>query len=472
MKNNSISKFIILLLAILLVVFMFSPKVYATNANSAVVNASLSGALSDAEAFLEKGDLFENTISVGNLKSTSDFIYNIALAVGIVIALVIGAVLGVKFITASVEGKAQIKEALIPYIAGCVVLFGSFAIWKIAINFGKNMTRGTITDVDNSEKLEQLLLSEGDLSRLSDEDLLNWQVTMMQGDYNEETIKLREAIAKEFSERTDIISHSVGLHRVIPNGGSMYDEKYFESLHNYLDYGGSIEVFNQGETSAIAGMIINGFKNGNSYLMANKYLFEIYLLDMNYYLETKYSARSDLEYKYSFAEILEQEKFQDLRKENGIDILADWVGSHERLPENNSYIENYFDYLTKRILTGYYEEKYRTLRSLVVEKYIADEERVAAGHALTYFRYPTNNITEQEFFKRFDGYMTYGGRLDIFSKEELQALDTKLKNLIDSEENQGQINLYEKYLLKVNVFSETKYSVRYDFDWQYKTIDV
>ena len=29
--------------------------------------------------------------------------------------------------------KAEVKKSLIPYVAGCVVVFGAFTIWKIIV---------------------------------------------------------------------------------------------------------------------------------------------------------------------------------------------------------------------------------------------------------------------------------------------------------------------------------------------------
>ena len=31
------------------------------------------------------------------------------------------------------EDKAKVKEALIPYIVGCIVVFSAFIVWKIII---------------------------------------------------------------------------------------------------------------------------------------------------------------------------------------------------------------------------------------------------------------------------------------------------------------------------------------------------
>ncbi len=63
------------------------------------------------------------------------YIYNIFFACGMVIAVGCGVVLGIKFITSSVEGQAKVKELLLPYCIGCLIIFGAFGIWKIVINF-------------------------------------------------------------------------------------------------------------------------------------------------------------------------------------------------------------------------------------------------------------------------------------------------------------------------------------------------
>ena len=75
----------------------------------------------------------ENKIETNMVQNLSNTIYNILLVVGIIIAVIIGAVIGIMFVTGSVEQKADVKKLLIPYIVGCVVVFGSFVIWKIAV---------------------------------------------------------------------------------------------------------------------------------------------------------------------------------------------------------------------------------------------------------------------------------------------------------------------------------------------------
>lgn len=88
--------------------------------------------ISEAEGFLQQG-ANNGVIDGTHLKNASSTLYNLLLSIGIFLAVAIGMYLGVKFMTSSVEGKAKVKEALIPYIAGCVVIFSAFIIWRIVI---------------------------------------------------------------------------------------------------------------------------------------------------------------------------------------------------------------------------------------------------------------------------------------------------------------------------------------------------
>ena len=69
-----------------------------------------------------------------DLKKVSDIVYNILLIIGIVVAVIVGLILGIKFMTGSVEQKAQVSETLMPYVVGCIVVFGAFGIWRVILN--------------------------------------------------------------------------------------------------------------------------------------------------------------------------------------------------------------------------------------------------------------------------------------------------------------------------------------------------
>lgn len=98
---------------------------------TSTTEAGVDDVISDGDSFIGLGK--SNRIDVSNLQTFSRNIYNILLTIGIVVAVVSGSIIGIKYMLGSVEEKADIKGLLIPYIAGCVIIFGSFAIWKIVV---------------------------------------------------------------------------------------------------------------------------------------------------------------------------------------------------------------------------------------------------------------------------------------------------------------------------------------------------
>lgn len=118
---------------ILLVLFvMFSILGQTTNASS--IGETIQG----ADDFVSDGS--EGTkISSDNLKDLSDQIYNVLLILGIAIAVIVGLVLGIQFMTGSIATKSKVKESLIPYITGCIVIFGAFGIWKLTVLILRNI---------------------------------------------------------------------------------------------------------------------------------------------------------------------------------------------------------------------------------------------------------------------------------------------------------------------------------------------
>lgn len=55
--------------------------------------------------------------------------------VGIFTVLIVGTVLGIKYMFASVEEKATIKETLKPFIIGSVIILGALGIWTFLVEF-------------------------------------------------------------------------------------------------------------------------------------------------------------------------------------------------------------------------------------------------------------------------------------------------------------------------------------------------
>lgn len=103
-------------------------------------DTSIMDSMSGADSFISAGQN-SNMIVVdkAELKGASDSIFNILLLAGMIIAVILSSILGIKFMMGSVEEKAQVKETLIPFVIGCIVIFGAFTIWKIFVTIGNNL---------------------------------------------------------------------------------------------------------------------------------------------------------------------------------------------------------------------------------------------------------------------------------------------------------------------------------------------
>ena len=101
---------------------------------------SLSEIIAGGEQFLQKGESNQDELfNADKEQEAVDQIYYILLGIAIIAAFVVGAILGIQFITSGAAGQAKVKEKLIPFVVGLFVVFGAFGIWKIALNLGNSL---------------------------------------------------------------------------------------------------------------------------------------------------------------------------------------------------------------------------------------------------------------------------------------------------------------------------------------------
>ena len=143
---NIIKNKVITILSMVFVIFTLISNINIVQANTTSVNggsgssseSSLSDVISGGDSFIQAGKNGSAQIDKGSLKNASSSIYNILLICGVIIAVLIGSIMGIKFMIGSVEEKAEIKAALVPFAIGCIVVFGAFGIWKIVVTIGNN----------------------------------------------------------------------------------------------------------------------------------------------------------------------------------------------------------------------------------------------------------------------------------------------------------------------------------------------
>ncbi|MBE5819841.1 MAG: hypothetical protein E7310_03365 [Clostridiales bacterium] len=94
--------------------------------------------LEQGQSFIKDGETLVQSegepIKDDALKEVSNTIYNILLAIAIFIAVGYAMVLGIYYMMGSIEEQVKIKESLLPFAIGCIVVFGAFGIWKIIAN--------------------------------------------------------------------------------------------------------------------------------------------------------------------------------------------------------------------------------------------------------------------------------------------------------------------------------------------------
>lgn len=130
------------ILAIILIIVI---NVIFLNIN--VVQADgMADVITGGDSFLEAG---QGNIAIDEEKvpDISSSLYNILLILGICSAVIIAAILGIQFMLGSVEEKAKVKDSLIPFVVGCVVIFGAFGIWKMFVEIGNSVSDKTQTEI-------------------------------------------------------------------------------------------------------------------------------------------------------------------------------------------------------------------------------------------------------------------------------------------------------------------------------------
>lgn len=124
MKNKTI-KILIIILLLIAITNMFCINSYASG---------LSDVVSGGKGFLEASD---STVKINENvgKIASSDIYNMLLMISFVVVAVVGVILGIKFMSTDAENKADAKKSLVIFLIGCIVIYGSFGIWKIVVTF-------------------------------------------------------------------------------------------------------------------------------------------------------------------------------------------------------------------------------------------------------------------------------------------------------------------------------------------------
>ena len=83
-----------------------------------------------------KSEAQEDVTNIGNQ------IIGIITTVGVVVAVVILLVLGIKYMMGSASEKAEYKKTMIPYLVGAILIFGASAITQVVVSIASGINNG------------------------------------------------------------------------------------------------------------------------------------------------------------------------------------------------------------------------------------------------------------------------------------------------------------------------------------------
>lgn len=98
-------------------------------------------AYSGAKDFLKESEDVNGAslIKEASVTSVSSIIHNTLLSITVVVAVITSGIMGIRFMIGSVAEKSEVKESLVPFVVGCVVVFGGFGVWRIFIEIGNRV---------------------------------------------------------------------------------------------------------------------------------------------------------------------------------------------------------------------------------------------------------------------------------------------------------------------------------------------
>lgn len=116
------------LISILLFVAMISISLTTVVSANGIDAANLANQL--------KGN---TSVAEGDVVNIGNQIIGIITTVGVVVAVVILLVLGIKYMMGSASEKAEYKKTMIPYLVGAILIFGASAITKVVVGLASGI---------------------------------------------------------------------------------------------------------------------------------------------------------------------------------------------------------------------------------------------------------------------------------------------------------------------------------------------
>ena len=80
------------------------------------------------------------TVDTSKVEGFGANVVDIITTIGIIVAVVVLLVLGIKYMMGSASEKAEYKKTMIPYLIGAIIIFGASAIAKAVVAMANSIT--------------------------------------------------------------------------------------------------------------------------------------------------------------------------------------------------------------------------------------------------------------------------------------------------------------------------------------------
>lgn len=133
------SKIVMIVLLLLMTILFGTPIVNAVATGGGAGETSstqtqqegIDKVISTGKNFISAGD--SEVVNENNLKSVSNDVVKLLTTIGMIASVGVFMILGIKYMLGAAEAQAEVKKTMIPFLVGCIVIFGAFAIWNAAV---------------------------------------------------------------------------------------------------------------------------------------------------------------------------------------------------------------------------------------------------------------------------------------------------------------------------------------------------
>lgn len=115
-----------ILLLVVMISMTLTTMVSAKGIDAPGMAGQLTGTTSGAQS---------DVMNIGNQ------IIGIITTVGVVVAVIVLLILGIKYMMGSASEKAEYKKTMIPYLVGAILIFGASAITKVVVGLAQGITQ-------------------------------------------------------------------------------------------------------------------------------------------------------------------------------------------------------------------------------------------------------------------------------------------------------------------------------------------